>query len=285
MQVSRKMLVGMVAAAISTAACGSKSDDSGGATATVGTDFSLVFSPMYSAYDNGAHMFQVPVVPQGGITVDKWEITDAKGVVQKDVADFTPEPAFGGAMITTRKAGDYKVVAIAGKQSGSADIHITQAGPDDWMTGEMRYNNTIMLTSLIPMGGTQGMTIPKDPSCSNCHGDGASFLAVQHTPQQTGGYSDDDLKKIITMGMKPAGSMSKTGIPLALYQYFHTWTATDAEQQGLVIYLRSLTPKTQGALDFNGLMPPGGGMMTGAAGSAPTDTAGSSSDAAGAGGM
>jgi hypothetical protein len=217
---------------------------------------------MYSAYD-GMHTFQIPVVPQGGVTVDKWEIVDANGKVQTDVADFVDQPSFGGTMITTRKAGDFVVLAHAGKQSGSAQIHITSADPSVWQTGESRYNDNITLDTLIPTG-TSTAGIPKDVSCANCHGDGANFLDVQHTPQQTGGYSDDDLKKIITMGMKPPGAKSKTGVPLALYAYFHTWMATDDEQQGLVIYLRSLTPKSQGALDFAGLMP---GTTGGAAGS------------------
>jgi hypothetical protein len=94
-------------------------------------------------------------------------------------------------------------------------------------------------------------------------------LAVEHTPQQTGGYSDDDLKKIITMGMKPPGSVSKTGVPLAIYQWFHTWMASPEEQMGLVVYLRSLAPESQGMLDFGGLMPPMGAQTAGAAGSAP----------------
>jgi hypothetical protein len=34
---------------------------------------------------------------------------------------------------------------------------------------------------------------------------------------------------------------------------FHTWEATEEEREGLVTYLRSLTPKTQGPLDFQGL--------------------------------
>jgi hypothetical protein len=270
MQVSRKMFVGIAALAIGAAACGSSD---GGGTAPVNimeSDFPLVFLPMYTAFD-GMHDFKVPVVPQGGIVVDKWDIADMKGVVQAPgtVADITPEPTYGGAMIKTRKGGDWLVVAHAGKQQGIAPIHITQVDPSVWSTGEMRYNNTIMLTSIIPMGGAATM-LPKDISCKNCHGDGAMFLDVQHTPQQTGGYSDDDLKKIITMGMKPPGAVSKTGVPLAIYQWFHTWMASDAEQMGLVVYLRSLPPKSQGDLDFGGLMPPMGGAMTGGgAGSAP----------------
>jgi len=272
MQVSRKMFVGMAAvviASVSTVACGSSDGGSVGPKVdpNAPSDFPLVFNPMYTAYD-GKHDFEVPVVPQGGITVDKWEIADTTGKVLTDVVDFRPEPSFGGAMIKTRKSGDYFVVAHAGKQTGLARIHITKADPTVWETGSMRYNNTIMLSSIIPMGGA-AMMLPKDISCKNCHGDGAMFLAVQHTPQQTGGYSDDELKKIITMGMKPAGSVSKTGVPLAIYQWFHTWMASDEEQMGLVIYLRSLAPKSQGDLDFGGLMPPMGGQASGAAGSAP----------------
>jgi hypothetical protein len=269
MQVSRKMLVGIATVAISTVACGSSGGGDSSPTVVPGTDFELVFSPMYSAYD-GVHDFQVPVVPKGGVTVDKWEILDANNKVVKDVADFVPEPSFGGAMIKTRKGGDYTVLATAGKQSGSAAIHITAVDPSVWATGEARYNNTIMIASIIPTGGA-AMMLPKDISCKNCHGSGAMFLDVEHTPQQTGGYSDDELKKIITMGMKPAGAVSKTGVPLAIYQWFHTWMATDAEQQGLVVYLRSLPPMSQGNLDFGGLMPPRTG---GAAGAAP-ETAGS----------
>jgi hypothetical protein len=44
--------------------------------------------------------------------------------------------------------------------------------------------------------------------------------------------------------------------------------ANDDEQMGLVIYLRSLAPKSQGMLDFGGLMMMGG-QTSGAAGSAP----------------
>jgi len=268
MQVSRKMFVGMAVLALGATACGSSDSGGGGAKEVIGTDFPLVFSPMYSAYDGGAHTFQVPVVPQGGITVDKWEIVDATGKVLTDVADFKPEPSFGGAMITTRKGGSYIVLAHAGKQVGSAPITITAVDPSVWTVGQMRYNNDIMISSIVP-SGAMPTALPKDISCKNCHGEGAMFLDVEHTPQQTGGYSDDELKKIITMGMKPAGAVSKTGVPLAIYQWFHTWMATDEEQMGLVIYLRSLEPKSQGMLDFMGLMPQSGGAaMSGAAGAA-----------------
>jgi hypothetical protein len=144
-----------------------------------------------------------------------------------------------------------------------------------------------MLTTLVPTGMMP--SLPKDISCKNCHGEGAMFLSVQHTPQQTGGYSDDDLKKILSMGIKPmppdttvsatctpyAWTPSKTGIPLALYRYFHTWQASEEEKTGLVQYLRSLAPMTQGMLDFQGLRPPMGGMMPPAMGGTDMSAAGS----------
>jgi hypothetical protein len=45
--------------------------------------------------------------------------------------------------------------------------------------------------------------------------------------------------------------------------------ASPEEQMGLVVYLRSLAPESQGMLDFGGLMPPMGAQTAGAAGSAP----------------
>lgn len=278
MQVSRKKLVGVAALAMTMAACGSDSEDGGGAKPIL-NDFALAFSPIYTAYD-GEHQFQVPIVPQGGVTVDTWEIVDEKGVPQDDVADFVNDATLGGTMLTTRKAGDYFVLAHAGKQTGCAHLHITEAVPTDWSTGNDRYNNEIMLSTIVPEG-MMPMMLPDDISCKNCHGTGAQFLSVEHTPQQTAGYSDDELANILTMGMKPtpdpaqpaqctpyAWNPSKTGVPLPIYRWFHTWAATPEETKGLVVYLRSLPPKTQGMLDFGGLMR-GAAAAGGAAGSAP----------------
>jgi hypothetical protein len=274
---------------MSVAACGSDSGDSGGGKVVIGNDFGLAFSPIFTATD-GQHDFKVPIVSQGGVAIDKWQIVDKGGAEHKEVGDFVADANVGGAMFTAKKAGDYYVVAHAGKQTGCAEIHITAATPAQWTAGEARYNNSIMLTSLVPTGMTP--MLPKDISCKNCHGEGAEFLAVEHTPQQTAGYSDDDLKKILTMGMKPtppdpsvpadctpyAYMPSKTGVPLALYRFFHTWQASDEEQAGLVVYLRSLAPLAQGMLDFGGLTRPTGAAAApvpadpaagGAAGSAP----------------
>jgi hypothetical protein len=246
-----RILVAIAAAALDTVACySSEAGSSGDSVSTLPADFPLVFSPMYSAFD-GEHVFKLPVAPLGGVSVDRWEILDNRGVARKDVVDFEPDASFGGAMITTRKSGDYIVKAYAGSRFGAAPLHITQADPSVWATGQQRYNEVIVLP-VLPAPPGASVDYPSNVSCKNCHGEGPNYLDVEYTPQQTGGYSDDELEKSITMGTKPAGAVSEPGVPLAIYQWFHTWTASDEERQGLVIYLRSIKPKSHGALDFGG---------------------------------
>jgi len=226
-------------------------------TAPVGDDLTLLFTPMYSAYDGGKHKFTLPAIVQGGLSGIKWTARPADGV------DFEPDSDTGGVRITTRKAGDILIIARAGKLSGSSMLHVTDSTPELWEIGENRYNNEIpfpdfMLPDAGPDGGMpmidpMGLMIPDNLSCHNCHSATATALDVEHTPQQTGGYSDDDLIKIFTMGMKPPGAKFHTPFPETLYMRFHTWEATDDEKLGLVTYLRSLTPKSQGPLDFQGL--------------------------------
>jgi len=229
-------------------------------TAPVGDDLTLLFSPMYSAYD-GVHDFKLPAIVQGGLHDLKWSARPADGV------DFEPDSNTGGVLITTRMAGDVLIIARAGTLSGSSMLHITQSTPELWELGNMRYNNEIPFPKQPrPDGGVDGgvdggrppinpmdIVIPDNLSCINCHGATAAALDVEHTPQQTAGYSDDDLIKIFTMGMKPKGAKFHTPFPPTLYVMFHTWDATPDEQKGLVTYLRSFTPKTQGVLDFQGL--------------------------------
>ena len=232
-------------------------------TAPVGNDLSLFFNPMYSAYD-GKHIFKVPAVVQG-VAGAKWSARPA------DAVDLEPDMSTGGVMITTRKAGKFLIIARVGRLSGSAPLYVTDADPADWELGNERYHNDIAFPPRpdggygVPDGGyadggfpdagsyNGGQNLPDNLACINCHGDMAMALDVEHTPQQTGGYSDDDLIGIFTMGMKPKGSKFHTPFPPALYQMFHTWDATDAEKKGLVVYLRSLEPKSQGMLDFSGL--------------------------------
>jgi hypothetical protein len=274
---------------------GGSSGTSGGATGgniakesdtgTVGNDLKIVFSPMYSGFDGGDHTFKVPAIVSE-ISGVKWSASDISYV------DMEEDPVTGGVMITTRKAGNVKIIARSGDLSGSADLTITEYDPADCSAGEMRYNNSIGIDAgamALPGLGT----VPENASCANCHGEGAMFLDVQHTPEQTGGYSDMDLVNIFTRGFKPEGTQFHTRIPPQIYQRFHTWEATDEEKKGLVCWLRQFEPKPQGMFDFGGLgRPPMGGMMGGGTGgatgggtggSAASGTGGSASHTADAG--
>jgi hypothetical protein len=279
----------LCALALSLAGCGSSDDDdddssgagsgAGGSNAGNGAagtpsagGLTIVFSPMYSGFD-GVNTYQVPAIVSG-VSDAKWSADPA------DKVDITNDPETGGIMITTNAPGDVKITATAGPLSGSSMLHITEFTPQQRADGEARYNNEIPLPEFMfdPDAGPptpSSFTIPDNLSCKNCHGSGAMALDVEHTPQQTGGYSDEELIAIFSAGMKPPGGKFKTMVPPFIYTMFHKWGATDAEKKGLVAYLRSLTPMTQGAFDFGGLInrgragAGGAGATAGAGGSTP----------------
>ena len=250
MLVSRRVAAALVVALnAGIIGCGSSEGDGDTASSPVSVDpLTIYFKTLNSAFIPGSsRKFQVPAVVEGGVKPDKWTCSD------KDAVDFDEDTVPNGVMITTRKAGKFKITATSGKRTGTVDLNVTAATEDDWKRGEARYNNAIQL--MFTPGMIGGMNLPNNVSCKNCHGSGANFLAVEHTPQQTGGYSDDEIKQIFMNGMKPAGAPwgSLPGI-MNYYPLFHKWAAMDDEYQGLVVYLRSLEPKSQGALDFMGLI-------------------------------
>jgi hypothetical protein len=285
MFVSRR-LAAVLAVALGAGLIGCGSDEGSEEGPSTGGDdtkvepLDIYFKSLNSAFIPGSsRKFQVPAVVNG-VKADKWECSD------KDAVDIDPSGIENGVMLTMKKAGDFKIKAIAGKRVGEVPLHVTAATEEDWMRGEARYNNAIMLNfmpGMIQTGAAGGMfMLQNNVSCKNCHGSGAQFLAVEHTPQQTGGYTDAEIKNIFQNGMKPAGAKwgSLPGI-MMYYPLFHKWAATDEEYQGLVVYLRSLEPKSQGALDFMGLVNSfrrmGG--ATGAAGAGATPAGGAAGSA------
>jgi hypothetical protein len=230
-------------------------------TDPVGDDLTLFFSPMFSAYVEGIDFF-VPAIVQG-VTGVRWSANPA------DAVYLEPDSSTGGILIKTRKAGEVQIIARAESRSGrelsgSATLTITGGTMEQWQQGADRYNNQIMFPEFdagidfdggLPDGGFDagGFEIPNDLSCRGCHGSGAEAISVEHTPQQTGGYSDEQLIRIFTMGEKPPTAKFRTGFPEGIYTRFHTWDATEEEQLGIVLYLRHLMPKSQGPLDFGGL--------------------------------
>jgi hypothetical protein len=249
-------------------------DDTSGPPKMIGNELMISFNPMYSAYIDEAHVCKIPAIVNG-LTGASWAASD------DSVVSLGSDPA--GVMVTTKKAGTVDIIAYTGMLSGKAPLTITPFTAAEWDAGDARYNSDVKYTAptmaeitaafreaqmMAPDGGMpnfmavfQKFIPPDGAACTNCHGEGAAMLSIQHTPQQIGGYSDDDLIKIITMGMKPVGAKMATMIPPFAYQAFHTWDAAkidDTTTNGILAYLRSKEPIAQGAIDFMGFGPMGG---------------------------
>jgi len=250
---------------------------------------SIVFSPMYSAYIPGsARTFQIPAITSDGKQAT-WSLSD------QTAAQFQPQTFDGapGILITVLGTGPITVMATESDGAcGTSTLSITAATDDDWQIGNMRYNNGVALHLGPPPGFDGGFPEGGGPgpprndggsffeqeggtACTNCHGEtatGGVFNDVSHTPEQTGGFSDDDLIQIITQGQIPDGgyfdptvllpscdgSAACTAQAYDLWHMIHRWSDISSDQyKGIVVYLRSLTPNPQkGKFNFGGLGPP-----------------------------
>ncbi len=236
---------------------------------------------MYSAFD-GVHTFQVPAVVNG---LDASQITINWSASDPSMVKLETDPTTGGVMITTQKAGKVSIIASAGGLCGSSLLTISAATPQDWMDGSSRYNNGVVINRIprtggmrpgaggaggaggasaasAGAGGTGGGASATQAACTNCHGDTASgpFKTVQHTPEQTGGFSDAELIGIFQNGTVPTGGYFDASIVSYMeWQSFHKWDVGDTPQN-MVVYLRSLTPAAQtGMANFGGRLMGGGG--------------------------
>jgi hypothetical protein len=108
---------------------------------------------------------------------------------------------------------------------------------------------------LMAMNATNPFENPP-AACTNCHGTMSNgmlfgmslFMDVQHTPEQTGGFSEDDLTNVFVNGTIPPGGYFDNGIlDYCIWHQLHTWTDIDTpeKQKGMRAYLRSLTPMEQ----------------------------------------
>ena len=257
----------------------------------------IVFSPMYSAFD-GTHTFEIPAIVNGIAAADvKWSASDPSMVGLQADSDT------GGVMITVLKSGSVTITAEAGGLCGSSLLTITSAQASDWQTGNARYNDGVALHFGPGRGDGGGMAADGGggPACTNCHGPTATngaFNDISHTPEQTGGFSDQDLIGIITQGNIPgwtvdggagpeAGYFDDSIISYRQWHRLHQWTdITQDEQLGIIVYLRSLTPAAQnGSANFGGRFdggrPPrdGGGFPHDGGGPPPPSDSGSAMDA------
>jgi hypothetical protein len=250
------VLSGLVLTAAAIGGC-SSDNSSGSPTGTGGTGgagggstkctvgMQLIFSPAYSAYD-GINTYKVPIIALDITEPVKWSASDATMVdLTPDAVDFGDAGALPGrgVMVQTRKAGKVTITASAGSACGQTELTITDGTPALRQIGSDRYNNGVAISF---DGG-------RTPACTNCHGatSNTMFFDVQHTPQQTGGYTDQDIIDIFTKGQKPPGGGCRA-ISCGVWNSFHKWDATEDETKGIVLYLRSLEPSPQGPLDFGG---------------------------------
>lgn len=214
-----------------------------------GDGLTVHFETAYTAFD-GVHDYRIPAKVDG-VKKPKWSASP------EDLVDLEPQ-SDGSVMITSRGAGTVTITAKSGGLSGSAKLTITAAKTDEWQAGSDRYNNGIVFTrgdrdggSGDGGGGGGGGNRKPNPelACTNCHAKGKSD--IEHTPMQTGGFSDQELVTIFTQGKKPQGGEQRI-MPLEQWQKMHQWKMEPEEQRGLVWYLRSLEPKSQGPTDFGG---------------------------------
>lgn len=206
----------------------------------------IAFSPMYSAFD-GVHVFKLPSIVLQAVPGPHWFVEP------EDAADLQVDPSSQALTLTLRKAGDFKVFVTAGSLWGLTDLHVTQATPQQWTRGEDLYRDEspIDLAALNPNPAPNSTALPNSRGCAKCHGANATAFHLEHTPQQLGGYSDDDLSKIFISGAQPPGSSFKAQLAPALFAAYHSWKGvTEAEARDLIVYLRSLEPRAQPDITF-----------------------------------
>jgi hypothetical protein len=280
---------------------GSDGSSSGGgeAGACANSTVDIVFSPMYSAYIPGstAHVFSIPAVTADGTTAT-WSLSDPKQATLMPQTFMNGTEMVPGVMITLSGTGDSSgnvtvYATESGGACGSAVLHVTQNTENDWTIGNGRYNDGVAIHlpdaggfmrpdggfgdggggGHFGGGGDGGSYLEQEGgvACTNCHGPTATnglYNDVSHTPEQTGGFSDQDLADIIINGQIPDGGYfdptvisptcdggaTCTARAYQRWSNLHRWTdITPDELPGMICYLRSITPAPQnGTSNFGG---------------------------------
>lgn len=231
------------------------------------------FAPMYTAFitDSKNHTFQVPAIVTGGSGPAKWSASDSSAV------SFEADPATGGTLMTVLSAAPtVTIIARVGALCTTAELHTTSAVEADWQAGNARYNNNVPVypgcvgARLSAQLGDAGIHLagPPDggcpaagPACTGCHGakpTAGFFSGVQHSPEQTAGFTDQQLIDIFFNATDK--NYDTTYLPYEYWHGFHTWTdiSTPETQKAMIVYLRSLKPAPdQGGINFGVLQDAG----------------------------
>lgn len=241
---SRRLRLVLVASALSVSSCGSSEadgqSDNGQGTERGAIAVEIQPPKLYSAYIEGSSQrFQVPAIV-AGVRSDSWECSDP------DAVDLDMNAVPNGVLITTRKAGRFKLRATSDSGHGEVALEVSDATEEQLMEGLLRYNEVVD----HDFEGNNIAGVMQRVSCRNCHAGRDAGLAFEYTPQQFGGDSDEEMKAIFSSGMKLPGTAFGTFPNIEkLFPAFHQWAGTDAEYQALVVYLRSFRPESQDGLD------------------------------------
>lgn len=188
----------------------------------------------YTGFD-GEHTFAVPIAVYDGdkedlrvTTADDGSATIAPVELEKPVSDDGVRDNGVYYFITIRRASPTITLSATSRgRTAEAKIHVTAYDAARWVTGDTRYRT--------------GNTSANNPPCLQCHSGGAS---IDHSPATMASAPDQQIGLIITSGIKPGPSYISTSCSSCdKAGQSHRWTVTDEERDGLITYLRSLSPR------------------------------------------
>jgi hypothetical protein len=182
----------------------------------------LRFQPTqsYSGFD-GTHTFQVPVAVYDGASDLVVTASDPSAVTITPAQLANPVSPDGLTdtgkyfLVTVQKAGTITLSAKSGGKTVTTTITAASYAADRYATGQARYASG-------------------SPACTDCHVNGQ---AIDHSPAALATVDDAKVGTVITNGISPAG------FPIQGVDGGHRWSVTAAELDGLVTYLRGLTPR------------------------------------------
>ena len=181
---------------------------------TQSSTLQIHFAPMYSAFvtDSTQQTFQVPAIVTGGTGTAVWSASPSSAV------SFLTTST-GTTMTVNSATPTVTITAQVGSLCTSTTLGITSAVEADWATGNARYNNNVPIIpgcidgKVQPLLADAGINLPTTipdagcpdagPACTGCHGSaptGGFFTGVQHTPEQTAGFTDEELVNIFVNG-------------------------------------------------------------------------------------
>jgi mono/diheme cytochrome c family protein len=177
-------------------------------------ELSILPEESFTGFD-GQHTFKVPVAVYRTGADLQMVLSDPNLADIKPASVANPEDNGRYYLLTPKKVGSATLTATSRGKSVTAKFTVQSYTPARYAAGEARYKN-----------GGNG-----DPSCASCH---QKAGGADHSPTALSSATDADIVATITSGIKVGG------IPIT--SVTHTWTVSQAEQDGLVTYLRGLPP-------------------------------------------